>query len=41
MWEIIENGDYSPTIEQLVPPVVADPDQPSLVVVELFQEANG
>ena len=35
MWEIIENGDYIPTIEQPVPQVVADPDQPPLVVVRL------
>ena len=33
MWEIIENGDYIPTTEQPVPLVVADPDQPLLVVV--------
>ena len=33
MWEIIENGDYIPTIEQLAPQVVADPEQPPPVVV--------
>ena len=34
MWEIIENRDYIPTIKQLVPQVVADPDQPPSVVVK-------
>ena len=33
MWEIIENGDYIPTIKQPAPQVVTDPDQPPLVVV--------
>ena len=33
MWEIIENGDYIPTVEQHVPQVVASPDQPPPVVV--------
>ena len=37
MWEIIENGHYAPTIEQLVPQVVADPDQALLVVVRTIQ----
>ena len=41
MWEIIENGDYIPTIEQPVPQMVADPDQPPLVMVELSRETNG
>ena len=33
MWEIIENGDYVPTTEQLVPLVVIDPNQPPPIVV--------
>ena len=33
MWEIIENGDYMPTVEQLVPQVVIDLEQPPPVVV--------
>ena len=33
MWEIIENGDYIPTIEQPVPQVVIDLDQPPPIVV--------
>ena len=33
MREIIENGDYVPTVEQPMPQVVADPDQPLPVVV--------
>ena len=33
MWEIIENDDYIPTVEQHVPQVVANPDQPPPVVV--------
>ena len=33
MWEIIENRDYVPTIEQLVSYVVADPDQTPVVIV--------
>ena len=33
MWEIIENGDYVPTIKQPVPHVVANLDQPPLVIV--------
>ena len=35
MWEIIENGDYVPTMEQPIPQAVADPDQPPLVIVRL------
>ena len=33
MWEIIENGDYIPIVEQSTPQVVADLEQPPLVVV--------
>ena len=33
MWEIIENGDYVPTIEQPVPHVVADLKQAPPIVV--------
>ena len=33
MWEIIENDDYIPIIEQLVPHMVADDDQSPPVVV--------
>ena len=33
MQEIFENGDHIPTIEQLVPQVVVDPDQALPVVV--------
>ena len=36
MWDTIENGDYVPIIEQPVPFVVADPDQPPLVVLRLI-----
>ena len=36
MWEIIENGDYSLTVEQLVPQVAADPNQPPLIVVRVI-----
>ena len=36
MQEIIENGDYIPTVEQPVPRAVADPDQPPLVVVTII-----
>ena len=35
MWEIIENGDYVPTIEQPVPHVVADLDQAPPVTYSL------
>ena len=35
-WEIIENGDYIPTIKQPVPHVVADPNQPPVVVVRVI-----
>ena len=35
---IIENGDYVPTIEQLVPHVVADLDQAPPVVVRVILE---
>ena len=35
MWKIIENGNYVPTIEQLVPQMVANPDQASPVVVKV------
>ena len=34
IWKIIENGDYIPTVEQLAPQVVADPEQPPPVVVK-------
>ena len=34
MYEIIENGDYVPTIEQPVPQVVADPNQAPPIVVK-------
>ena len=33
MWEIIENGEYIPMVEQPSPQVVTDPEQPPLVVV--------
>ena len=33
MWEIIENGDYIPMIEQPVPQEVANPKQPPHVIV--------
>ena len=33
-WEIIENGDYVLTIEQLMPHMVADLDQAPPVVVK-------
>ena len=36
MWEIIENGDYIPSIEQSVPHVVVDPDQPPLVILRVI-----
>ena len=36
MQEIIENGDNVPAIEQLVPHVIADPDQAPLVVVRVI-----
>ena len=35
-YEIIENGDYIPTIEQPVPYVVANPDQAPPVVVKVI-----
>ena len=31
MWEIIENGGYVPTLEQLMPSMVADPAPPVVV----------
>ena len=34
MWEIIENGDYIPIVEQPAPQVVADPEQPPSVIVK-------
>ena len=36
MWEIIENVDYVPTIQQLVPHVVADLNQAPPVVVRII-----
>ena len=36
MWEIIENGDYVPTIEQLVPHIAADLDQAPPIVVRVI-----
>ena len=36
VWEIIENGDYVPTTERLVPQVVADLDQPLIAMVRLI-----
>ena len=36
MWEIIENGDYIPTVEQPVPQVVADLELPPPVVVRII-----
>ena len=36
IWEIIENGDYVPTIEQLVPHVVVDPYQSPPVMVRVI-----
>ena len=33
IWEIIENGDYVPTIEQPMPHVITDPDQPPPIIV--------
>ena len=33
MWEIIENGDYVPTIEQSMPQGAANPEQPPPVIV--------
>ena len=35
MWEIIENGDHVPTMEQPAPQVVADLDQPPPAIVRL------
>ena len=35
MWEIIENGDLVPTMEQSAPQVVADLDQPPPAIVRL------
>ena len=39
MWEIIENGDYVPTIEQLVPHMVVDLDQAPPVVVRTISRS--
>ena len=36
MWEIIENGGYVLTLEQLMPSMVADPDQAPPVVVKII-----
>ena len=36
MWEIIENGDYIPTIEQPIPHVVADLDQAPPVEIRVI-----
>ena len=34
--EIIENGDYIPTVEQPMPLVVANPDQPPPIIVTII-----
>ena len=36
MWDIIENRDYIPTVEQPVPQVVADQELTPLVVVKII-----
>ena len=40
MWEIIENGDYVPTIEQPVPQVATDPEQHPPVVVRTIPRSQ-
>ena len=40
MWEIIENGDYVPTIEQPVPQVVADPKQAPPAIVRTIPRSK-
>ena len=34
--KIIENEDYVPAMEQPVPQVAADPDQPSFMIVRMM-----